>query len=166
MSTTEPLHGEPARVAAITLAAGLGTRMRSARAKVLHELAGQPMIISSLRPLVAFGADPVIVVVGHQAEQVEAVVRDALDGATTLKFALQAVQRGTGHAALCAMECVAADFDGDVIITYGDMPRLRAATISAFIGRTATAAPPCLSSPLSWRIRRPTGEWSATARAT
>ncbi len=134
MSTTEPLHGEPARVAAITLAAGLGTRMRSARAKVLHELAGQPMIISSLRPLVAFGADPVIVVVGHQAEQVEAVVRDALDGATTLKFALQAVQRGTGHAALCAMECVAADFDGDVIITYGDMPRLRAATISAFIG--------------------------------
>ena len=57
-----------------------------------------------------------------------------LDGATSLKFALQAVQRGTGHAALCAMECVAADFDGDVIITYGDMPRLRAATISAFIG--------------------------------
>ena len=77
MSTTELLHGEPAAVAAITLAAGLGTRMRSARAKVLHELAGQPMIISSLRPLVAFGADPVIVVVGHQAEQVEAVVRDA-----------------------------------------------------------------------------------------
>ena len=78
MSTTEPLHGESGRVAAITLAAGLGTRMRSARAKVLHELAGEPMIVASLRPLVAFGANPVIVVVGHQAEQVEAVVRDAL----------------------------------------------------------------------------------------
>jgi bifunctional UDP-N-acetylglucosamine pyrophosphorylase/glucosamine-1-phosphate N-acetyltransferase len=130
---TEPVNGDFGRVAVITLAAGLGTRMRSGRAKVLHELAGEPMIISSLRPLVALGADPVIVVVGHQAEQVETVVRGAFDRASSLRFALQAVQRGTGHAALCAMESLPADFDGEVIISYGDMPRLQAATIANFV---------------------------------
>ena len=92
---TEPINRDFGRVAAITLAAGLGTRMRSARAKVLHELAGEPMIVASLRPLVALGADPVIVVVGHQAEQVEAVVRGAFGRVNSLKFALQATQRGT-----------------------------------------------------------------------
>src|SRR5579859_7003024 len=91
-------------LAAITLAAGLGTRMRSARAKVLHELAGEPMIIAALAPLIAMGADPVIVVVGHQAAQVEAVVRNAFHNTASLRFALQAEQRGTGHAALCAIE--------------------------------------------------------------
>src|SRR5271170_6952240 len=130
---TEPVNADFRRMAAITLAAGLGTRMRSARAKVLHELAGEPMIVASLRPLVALGADPVIVVVGHQAEQVEAVVRSAFDCVNSLKFALQAAQRGTGHAALCAMDGLPADFNGDVVITYGDMPRLQAATIVDFV---------------------------------
>ncbi len=130
---TEPINRDFGGVAAITLAAGLGTRMRSARAKVLHELAGEPMIVASLRPLVALGADPVIVVVGHQAEQVEAVVRGAFGRVNSLKFALQATQRGTGHAALCAMGSLPTDFDGDVVITYGDMPRLQAATIAEFV---------------------------------
>jgi bifunctional UDP-N-acetylglucosamine pyrophosphorylase / glucosamine-1-phosphate N-acetyltransferase len=135
VSTTEPAQAsdESAPLAAITLAAGLGTRMRSARAKVLHELAGEPMIVTSLRPLVALVARPLIVVVGHQAEQVEAAVRDAFAGGSSIKFALQAVQRGTGHAALCAMECLPAAFGGDVLITYGDMPRLQADTIASFI---------------------------------
>jgi bifunctional UDP-N-acetylglucosamine pyrophosphorylase / glucosamine-1-phosphate N-acetyltransferase len=135
VSTTELAQAsrEPAPVAAITLAAGLGTRMRSARAKVLHELAGEPMIVASIRPLVALGTNPLIVVVGHQAEQVEAVVRGAFADVASIRFALQAVQRGTGHAALCAMDCLPPSFSGDVLITYGDMPRLQADTIAGFL---------------------------------
>jgi len=135
VSTTEQVEQahQPAALAAITLAAGLGTRMRSARAKVLHELAGAPMIISSLAPLVAMGANPVIVVVGHQAAQVEAVVRNAFENAASLRFALQAEQRGTGHAALCALDALPAEFHGDVLITYGDMPRLHAATVTSLL---------------------------------
>jgi bifunctional UDP-N-acetylglucosamine pyrophosphorylase/glucosamine-1-phosphate N-acetyltransferase len=135
VSTTEQAGQipEPAGLAAITLAAGLGTRMRSARAKVLHELAGEPMIFSSLAPLVALGADPLIVVVGHQAEQVEAAVRNAFRSAVSLRFALQAEQHGTGHAARCAMDALPQSFHGDVLITYGDLPRLRGATVGRFI---------------------------------
>jgi len=124
---------ETASLASITLAAGLGRRMCSARAKVLHEVAGEAMIVCSLRPLVASGANPLIVVVGHQAEQVEAVVRNAFDSAASLKFALQSVQRGTGNAAQCAIECLPPAFGGDVLITYGDMPRLRSDTVAKFI---------------------------------
>ncbi len=134
MNTTERTDAahESAPLAAITLAAGLGTRMRSARAKVLHELAGEPMIAASLRPLVGLGADPLIVVVGHQADQVQAAVRGALGG-VSLRFALQSSQRGTGHAALCGMALLPEDFSGDVLITYGDMPRLRAQTVASFV---------------------------------
>ncbi len=135
MSTTELAQAgrDPAPVAAIALAAGLGTRMRSARAKVLHELAGEPMIVAALRPLLALGADPLIVVVGHQAQQVEAVVRAAFADGARFKFALQADQRGTGHAALCAMDCLPASFSGDVLITYGDMPRLQPGTLAGLL---------------------------------
>ena len=139
MSTTEPAGArqQSAPLAAITLAAGLGTRMRSDRAKVLHELAGEPMIIHSLRPLMAAGADPLIVVVGHQADQVEAVVGEAfpqhLHNVSGLKFARQEVQRGTGHAVLCAMSCLPAAFEGEVLITYGDMPRLQPGTIAELL---------------------------------
>jgi bifunctional UDP-N-acetylglucosamine pyrophosphorylase/glucosamine-1-phosphate N-acetyltransferase len=134
VSTTEPIEaGRRTPLAAIALAAGLGTRMCSARAKVLHELAGEPMILHALRPLLASGANPLIVVVGHQAEQVEAVVRGAFSHCGTLRFARQAVQRGTGHAARCAMECLPPSFVGQVLITYGDMPRLQARTIGSFL---------------------------------
>jgi bifunctional UDP-N-acetylglucosamine pyrophosphorylase / glucosamine-1-phosphate N-acetyltransferase len=132
VSTTEQTESGQTALAAITLAAGLGTRMRSARAKVLHELAGEPMIVHALRSLVASGADPLIVVVGHQADQVEAAVRDAFEQ-RTLRFARQSEQRGTGHAALCAMECLPPSFDGQVLITYGDMPRLQIQTIVKFL---------------------------------
>ncbi len=70
------------RLAAIILAAGSGTRMRSARAKVLHELAGEPMIARTLRPS-RLGPRPLIVVVGYQAEEVEAAARRACLNAST-----------------------------------------------------------------------------------
>src|SRR5438128_9674745 len=92
-------------LAAMTLAAGLGKRMRSARAKVLHELGGEPMIARAMRPLAALGARPVIVVVGHQAAEVEAAARHS-SSVSELRFAIQPEQRGTGDAARCAIRCL------------------------------------------------------------
>ena len=65
-------------LAAIILAAGLGTRMRSERAKVLHELAGEPMIARVMRAVASLNPHPLVVVVGHQAVEVEAAARRAI----------------------------------------------------------------------------------------
>src|SRR5258707_14033098 len=86
-------------VAAIILAAGRGTRMRSKRAKVLHELGGEPMIARAVRAVAELEANPIIVVVGHQAREVEAAVNSP-----QARFALQEPQRGTGDAARCALD--------------------------------------------------------------
>ena len=96
-------------VAAIILAAGKGTRMRSQRAKVLHELGGEPMIARALRAVAALEADPIVIVIGHQAREVEAVVNFP-----NARFALQEPQRGTGDAARCGLEQLPANFTGDV----------------------------------------------------
>jgi bifunctional UDP-N-acetylglucosamine pyrophosphorylase/glucosamine-1-phosphate N-acetyltransferase len=119
-------------LAAIVLAAGMGTRMRSARAKVLHELAGEPMIAHALRALSALGPRPLIVVIGNQAAEVEAASRAACPG-NHLSFATQEHQRGTGDAARCALTRLPADYHGPVLVTYGDMPALRASTLAAFL---------------------------------
>ena len=118
-------------LAAIILAAGLGTRMRSARAKVLHELGGEPMIARSLRAFAALGPAPLIVVVGHQAREVEGAARRS-HPQCHLRFALQREQRGTGDAARCALTELPRDFTGDVLLGYGDMPMLDSATLRAF----------------------------------
>ena len=120
------------RLASIVLAAGLGTRMRSARAKVLHELAGEPIIARSIRAHAALGAYPLIVVVGYEAREVEQAARRACP-ATELTFALQERQRGTGDAARCGVEQLGTDFRGNVLISYADMPAIRVATLRAFV---------------------------------
>ena len=119
-------------LAAIILGAGKGTRMRSARAKVLHELGGEPMIARAIRAIAELGPAPIVVVVGHQAKEVEAAAR-ARFPRERLAFALQEPQRGTGDAARIAMSAVSAQFDGLVLITYGDMPRISAATLRDFM---------------------------------
>ena len=106
--------------------------MRSARAKVLHELGGEPMIARTLRAFAALNPEALIVVVGNQADEVEAAARHALPQAR-LGFALQRDQRGTGDAARCAMVALAPDFAGDIMIGYGDMPRTDPATLAAFV---------------------------------
>jgi bifunctional UDP-N-acetylglucosamine pyrophosphorylase/glucosamine-1-phosphate N-acetyltransferase len=121
---------EPA-VGAIVLAAGLGTRMRSARAKVLHELGGEPMIARVMRALAPLAPAPLVMVVGHQGDEVAAVARTFAGGAVAA--ARQPAQRGTGDAARCGLEAFAPGFDGDVLILYGDMPMIRPATLAAFI---------------------------------
>jgi bifunctional UDP-N-acetylglucosamine pyrophosphorylase/glucosamine-1-phosphate N-acetyltransferase len=117
---------------AIVLAAGLGTRMRSKRAKVLHGLGGAPMIARVMRTVAGISAGPMVVVVGYQGDLVEAAARDALSGAA-LKIAAQSQQRGTGDAARCGLEALGAGFAGDVLIAYGDMPMISPDTLRAFI---------------------------------
>jgi bifunctional UDP-N-acetylglucosamine pyrophosphorylase/glucosamine-1-phosphate N-acetyltransferase len=102
--------------------------MRSARAKVLHELGGEPMIARTLRSFAKLDAQPLVLVVGHQAGEVEGAARQAVPE-TDLRFALQSEQRGTGHAARCGLEQVPAEFSGDVVIGYGDMPMLESSTL-------------------------------------
>ncbi len=115
-------------VAAIILAAGKGTRMRSKRAKVLHELGGEPMIARAIRAAAALEPEPIVIVVGHQAREVEAAA--SFSGA---QFALQEPQRGTGDAARCGLSKIPMDFSGDVFIAYGDMPAITPATLRAFL---------------------------------
>lgn len=122
-------EGRP--LAAIILAAGLGTRMRSSKAKVLHEIGGEPMVARALRAVAALGPELIVTVVGHQAEAVAEAVRRAVPN-HPLRFALQAEQRGTGDAARIALNELPGEFDGDVLIGYGDTPRLDPATLAAF----------------------------------
>lgn len=120
--TTRPL-------AFIILAAGQGTRMKSALHKVLHPIAGRPMLLHLLATAATLEPDRQVVVVGAGREQVEAAV--APHGVRT---ALQAEQLGTGHAVAQAREALAG-FDGDILILYGDVPLVRAETMQAMIAR-------------------------------
>ena len=120
-----------AQLAAIVLAAGLGTRMCSRRAKVLHELAGEPMIARTIRAIDAIHPRCLVVVVGHQAREVESACRGA-GAKSQIRFATQEQQRGTGDAASAGLSGIDSEFDGEVLIAYGDMPTLTSATLRAF----------------------------------
>jgi bifunctional UDP-N-acetylglucosamine pyrophosphorylase / glucosamine-1-phosphate N-acetyltransferase len=126
-------------LAAIILAAGLGTRMRSEHAKVLHELGGEPMLLRAMRAVAVLAPTPLCVVVGHQAGEVEAAARAGFSAAN-LQFALQKEQRGTGHAARCGMAALPRECAGDVLVTYGDLPMLSPATLTAFRAAHRAAA--------------------------
>ena len=110
-------------LAAVLLAAGMGTRMRSELPKVLHTALGISLVEHVLKAVRRAGIRRIVVVVGHQAERVQA----ALHG-QDLHFALQEPQLGTGHAVQQA-EPHLDDFDGDVVVLCGDTPLLRAETL-------------------------------------
>jgi bifunctional UDP-N-acetylglucosamine pyrophosphorylase/glucosamine-1-phosphate N-acetyltransferase len=114
-------------VTAIILAAGQGTRMKSARPKVLHELCGRPMIHHVVDAARAAGARDVIVVVGHGREEVEAYLSRAFGA--SVRTAVQDVQQGTGDAVRCALPALGADADR-VLILYGDTPLLDATELA------------------------------------
>ena len=124
------------QVAVIVLAAGQGTRMKSELHKVLHPIAGRPMLLHLLAS--AAELDPVrtVVVAGARREQIEAAVAPL-----GVKVALQAEQLGTGHAVLQAKEALAG-FDGDILILYGDVPLVRAATMRGMLDRLHQADAP------------------------
>src|SRR5262245_43683904 len=117
--------------AAIVMAAGLGTRMRSRRAKVLHELGGMPLIARSLRTLTALSVTPIVVVVGHQAGEVESTARLA-SPVVDLCFAIQPELRGTGDSARCGLQQIPNNFSGPVLLIYGDLPLVTSSTLAAF----------------------------------
>lgn len=125
-------------VAAIVLAAGKGTRMKTRRAKVLHEVCGRPLVYYPVKRALEAGADPVVVVVGHQAGEVEAALRAHLPGAP-LRFAVQKEQLGTAHAVLSARPSLRG-FDGEVLILSGDTPLLTTETLRAVLRRRGRAA--------------------------
>lgn len=115
-------------VAAVILAAGKGTRMKSGLVKVLHPVAGRAMITWPIDAARGAGASPTVLVVGHQSD----AVRDALRDQPELSYALQAEQLGTGHAVACAREALAG-FSGQVLILCGDTPLLRSETLAGLI---------------------------------
>jgi len=109
----------------VILAAGQGTRMRSDTHKVLHSVAGRPMLEHLLDTVDRLGADRRVVVVGKGREQVEAAV-----AGHDVRLAVQAEQKGTGHAVQQAQDALDG-FDGTVIVLYGDTPFVAAATLDA-----------------------------------
>jgi bifunctional UDP-N-acetylglucosamine pyrophosphorylase/glucosamine-1-phosphate N-acetyltransferase len=135
---------------AVVLAAGKGTRMGSDLPKVLHPLLGEPLVVHAIRAAQAAGASEVVVVVGHGAAQVQA----ALAGFSGLAYAVQAEQRGTGHAVLCALPALAGH-TGDVLILSGDVPRLRAETLERLA--RACAASPARLALATFHAREPQG---------
>ena len=116
-------------VAAIVLAAGKGTRMKSDLHKVLHSIAGRPMLEHLLASVGEVGAERIVVVVGDRREQLEPLV-EAHGGALTV----QDPQLGTAHAVLQA-EPALSGFEGDVLILYGDTPFVSSATMRRMLER-------------------------------
>lgn len=117
----------------VVLAAGKGTRMKSVRPKVLHHVAGAPMIDYVLRAAAELGPRSITVVVGHQAGE----LRQALEGRTGLGFVLQEPQLGTAHALLMS-EPALRGATGTVVLLSGDVPLLTAGTLERLVARHTT----------------------------
>ncbi|HLY10087.1 MAG TPA: NTP transferase domain-containing protein [Planctomycetota bacterium] len=135
-------------VKAVVLAAGKGVRMKSERPKVLHEILGRPVLDFVLRNLRLAGVQDIIVVVGHQAEKVQAA-------APGCRFAEQKIQKGTGHALLAAGEALRG-YTGDLFVVAGDAPLIGPDTLRRLLEdhrakkRAATFLSACLDDPTGY----------------
>lgn len=124
----------PFDIAAIVLAAGAGTRMRSKRPKVLHSLAGRTLLEHALRAAYTIEPAALVTVVGHGREAVAAEIADI--GArlhTPIDIAIQDRQLGTGHAVSCGLSAFGDRIPGTVVITSADVPLLDGATLAALV---------------------------------
>jgi bifunctional UDP-N-acetylglucosamine pyrophosphorylase/glucosamine-1-phosphate N-acetyltransferase len=110
----------------IILAAGQGKRMKSRRPKILHRVAGKPMLGYVLEAAARLGIERPLVVVGHGADEVQAEIGPGVD------YVLQAEQKGTGHAVLQARERLTG-LSGELLVLYGDTPLLRPETLAGFV---------------------------------
>jgi bifunctional UDP-N-acetylglucosamine pyrophosphorylase/glucosamine-1-phosphate N-acetyltransferase len=135
----------------VVLAAGEGKRMKSALPKVLHPLLGRTLLGHVLAAVAPLGAERVVVVVGHGADQVTAHLADVAPQARPV---LQAEQRGTGHAVRVALDDVP-QADGTVVVINGDVPLLRPETVRALVeGHEAAGA---AATVLAAEVADPTG---------
>ncbi|UPK74336.1 bifunctional UDP-N-acetylglucosamine diphosphorylase/glucosamine-1-phosphate N-acetyltransferase GlmU [Nocardioidaceae bacterium SCSIO 66511] len=117
-------------VTVIVLAAGAGTRMKSAKSKLLHEICGRTMIGHALAAAGGIDPDRVIAVTGHDREQVEAHIAQIAPKVVTT---VQESQNGTGHAVRCGLTAMPDPTAGTVVVTYGDVPLLDADTLRALV---------------------------------
>ena len=131
-------------LSAVILAAGEGSRMRSARPKPVHLLCGRPMVLHVVDALAELHVDRVVVVVGHGAEHVTKALLESAPAKLTVDFVEQRVQRGTGDAVAVALTAFPDDDvdDGDIVVLPGDTPLLRPPTLAALVHahRAADAA--------------------------
>jgi len=114
------------RVKSVILAAGQGTRMRSSVPKVLHPILGKPMVTYAIDAAANVTGDRPVVVVGHAADEVRAALGEIA------VYVLQEEQLGTGHAVQQAMDVLRGEADY-VLVTYGDMPLIRAETLQNLV---------------------------------
>jgi bifunctional UDP-N-acetylglucosamine pyrophosphorylase/glucosamine-1-phosphate N-acetyltransferase len=136
----------------LVMAAGLGTRMKSNRAKVLHELAGRPLIAHVVRTAQSLEPRTILVVVGHQAEEVEQAV--LAEVGELASFAMQAKQRGTG----AAVESARNQFENSdslLLVLSGDVPLIKAETLQKLVEQHRATGAACTI--LSVRLENPTG---------
>jgi bifunctional UDP-N-acetylglucosamine pyrophosphorylase/glucosamine-1-phosphate N-acetyltransferase len=117
-------QGQGMSLAVVILAAGKGTRMKSALPKVLHAVAGKPMVQHVVDAAASLNPANIVIVYGHGGEQVKATVTGEL------AWAEQAEQLGTGHAVAQAMPHVKEDM---VLVLYGDVPLIRPETLKDFV---------------------------------
>ena len=144
------LKNEKRLSAVVVLAAGAGTRMKSATPKVLHQVLGLPLVEHVLLATTPTDASNVIVVVGHGRDEVVARLADSFPAVST---AVQAEQNGTGHAVSIALESLSGLVDGSVVVLAGDTPLLTSEDIIAL----AQAQDGVAASVLTAHITDPTG---------
>lgn len=123
-------------VDAVILAAGKGTRMQSDLPKVMHEVAGRPMVHWVVDACRRAGAVRIVVVVGHRAE----LVRESFAGETDVEFVDQLEQLGTGHAVDQARDTFSTSADHDLLVLCGDGPLIRSDTLEALLARHRESA--------------------------
>jgi bifunctional UDP-N-acetylglucosamine pyrophosphorylase/glucosamine-1-phosphate N-acetyltransferase len=124
-------HGE---AAVMVLAAGAGTRMRSDTPKVLHPLAGRSMLSHAMHAVAKVAPQHLVVVLGKSRDRIAPVVLELADMlGQSVDIAVQDQQLGTGHAALCGLAALPADFAGVVLITSSDIPLMDADTLADLI---------------------------------
>lgn len=125
------LSNEQTNLDVLILAAGLGTRMRSNLAKVLHQLDGRPLINHVCRTATALAPRKIYVVIGHQGEDVKMAVLSELESESA-DFVWQKEQLGTGHAVNSARDFLENE-DSTLLVLSGDVPMIRAETLAALV---------------------------------
>ena len=128
--TTGKVSMAQTNLAAIVLAAGQGTRMKSSKHKVLHPVGGKPMVQHLLDSLQALSPSRTIMVIGALGEQLQAAFEE-------LEFVTQAEQLGTGHAVQCALPALGSD-ESDLLVLYGDVPFITPVTMQDMIEAKTT----------------------------